>query len=400
MARRHLSSAAGFALLAAVAACVRPEPAAPPLTVTEKSLSPVGTPQPGQALVTFLSGTVLASTADAWAPVEIGDLIEEKRTLRVGAGSYCELQFGAMAAVRVEENTEVALGSVSIEDGRSRVAIGLADGAVLCKVQTPGVLESFRVATKSVVCSARVAGFLVDDRRDGPAIVAVRDGTVSVLPAGVDALVRRAVGPELRTFLAPVEGAARVLRGDEEVRVDAEWAGRAAADVAVLSQSIEEARAAGSSAAAVAAAITPLASAVVAAVGRALEAPRALSPATRAELQPIERMRLVDAAAPVRAPMAARAAAPRPHLVKVAIAANPPESQIRLGGTAIGRGSCAGLFPAGERLVFVVASEGYQDGTLRVTARQGSDAAYEVALQRTLQRSRGRPRGAVPADRR
>ena len=87
-----------------------------------------------EALVTYVSGEVLVKGDLDVEYLEIGSIVHNRETIKVGANSLCELQFSENSLVRIEENTEIRLLDFWLEPEKQTVDIFLALGALLCKV--------------------------------------------------------------------------------------------------------------------------------------------------------------------------------------------------------------------------------------------------------------------------
>ena len=79
-----------------------PEEKAAPVITEIVDLAPVETPEYKQAMITFITGDVFRLEGGEWIYAEIGDFLEENDSIQVESDSYCEIQFGDRAVVRVE----------------------------------------------------------------------------------------------------------------------------------------------------------------------------------------------------------------------------------------------------------------------------------------------------------
>jgi raffinose/stachyose/melibiose transport system substrate-binding protein len=152
---------------------------------TDRDLGQV-TVTPRQALVIYVSGDV--SLADAGRPskVAVGDLLTEGQSIRTGAASVCELQFGAKAAVRIEEKTEVLLASVNFREGAMSIGIDALAGTVLCKVRKLSGSERFQIKTPTAICGVRGTEFGVTVTAQADTLLMVNQGAVGLLPSALD----------------------------------------------------------------------------------------------------------------------------------------------------------------------------------------------------------------------
>ncbi|MBA7524303.1 hypothetical protein ES705_16440 [subsurface metagenome] len=113
--------------------------------VEESEMPPVEAPQYTQAMITFISGEVMVALSNDWQEAQIGDFLEQDDILRVGEESYCELQFGDVGALRIQDNTEVLLQDVLLNPDESNVGVKLAAGSVLAKVSKLTGTDKFAV---------------------------------------------------------------------------------------------------------------------------------------------------------------------------------------------------------------------------------------------------------------
>ena len=120
--------------------------------ITSEDLSNLEIPENTQGLVTFISGDAEYLNNGEWEILFIGDLVDSGSTLKVFQGSFCEIQFGDRAIVKLEENTEIILESVLFETENTDIAINIITGSLLCKVDKLLGNESFSVKTNSSVC--------------------------------------------------------------------------------------------------------------------------------------------------------------------------------------------------------------------------------------------------------
>ena len=153
--------------------------------ITSADLSGLQIPQNTQALVTFLSGNVDVSVNGEWEALFIGDFIETGNKIKVYDSSFCELQFGDTAVVKIQENTEIVMDSVFFETKQTDIVLNIIAGSLLCKVDKLVGNDSFNVKTNSSVCGVRGTEFMVKEDQSGT-ILAVKEGKVAVLPVDID----------------------------------------------------------------------------------------------------------------------------------------------------------------------------------------------------------------------
>jgi hypothetical protein len=156
---------------------------APGLKITE--LAPVEKPSSQQALVTFMTGEVYVYRNNEWLYMEIGELLIKDDILKVVENSFCELQFGEEAVIRLQENTVLEMNSIFHSEDATDIELDIMLGTVLCKVDELKEDEKFQVTTATTVLGVRGTEFLVNSSRI-QTILAVRKGVVQVVRPQVD----------------------------------------------------------------------------------------------------------------------------------------------------------------------------------------------------------------------
>lgn len=194
--------------------------------VAESELPPVEAPQYTQAMITFISGEVLVAFSDDWQEAQIGDFLEEDDIIRVGEESYCELQFGNVGALRIQDNTEVLLQDVFLNPEESNVGVKLVAGSLLAKVSKLTGNDKFAVKTESAVCGVRGTEFWVTITDDGSTKLAVKEGKVAVLPATVDVdEIKEKLADQdaaMIEVVEKIEAAAPIVAANQELTIGGE----------------------------------------------------------------------------------------------------------------------------------------------------------------------------------
>jgi len=139
-------------------------------------LPPPVLPGAGEGIVTSLTGDCFVLRSGTWKALELGDLLTDADTVRVLTASYCEIQFGKLAVVRVRENTQTELVSVKPGVSSPDLRIKLLGGTVLYKVKK--AVGLVKVETSTGVLGVRGTEFMVRQTKTG-AFVAVKDGLVA-----------------------------------------------------------------------------------------------------------------------------------------------------------------------------------------------------------------------------
>lgn len=187
-----------------------------------------------EAMIVFLEGDVALWSNGDWYDADIGNPLLPADRLRVGADSYCEIQLGDLAVVRVQPSTEVSISSLSEQGAESQAAIRIAAGSVLSKVRRMAGDESFEVHTQTVTAGVRGTDFSVSTTATGETVVAVQTGAVAVAPSSLDLAALRAKSADseqAQDLLDQIEAALPVVKAGTEAVLDAATI-ESAADVA------------------------------------------------------------------------------------------------------------------------------------------------------------------------
>ncbi len=391
--------------------------------VTETELNPVEAPRLTQAVITFLSGDVSVLRNETWKYVDIGDFIEQEDTLKVGEDSFCELQFGDKASVRIQENTEVALDTILLEPGQANVTVKLAVGSILSKVGKLSGDERFSVKTSTATCGVRGTEFMVREDPDKTTTVAVKEGVVAVLPASVDVeALKEKAGQENKALIERIEKLeeqAPVFEANEEIVIGEKVLEETEEAFQVVEELVEEIVREETAAPAGGAVVdkpeeekaSEISAEKLEELDRKIEVviqksaeqigpPKKVSEESQEQLDQIEQIRTISipvssvgfvgaktAEAPkeAEAAPAAEAAAeekPKPvELVKIAIRVDPDDAEVYLNDSFVGKGGFSGIFNEGEELALLIQRDGYGEKKLNVKAEIGSDKEYLVELR-------------------
>ena len=84
-----------------------------------------------EGLVVFTSGDVFVNRDGSEEYLEIGDTLVQGDVVETADESYCEIQLGEIAVVRMEQNTIVAMSTLFTSEGGSNMSVKLEDGQVL-----------------------------------------------------------------------------------------------------------------------------------------------------------------------------------------------------------------------------------------------------------------------------
>ncbi len=373
--------------------------ATPTEAVTEtEDLTPVERPETRQGLISFFSGDVFIHHDGDEYFAQIGDLVEVEDVLIVEAASYCEVQFGDSAVVRIEENTEVAMKDISLSPGETDIDLNMKSGSVLCKVKKLAGAEEFKVKTQTAVCGVRGTAFSVSADGGNNTVLAVKDGSVAVLPASVDidSLKEQAgeENEELMAILEDLEESAPVVSANEEVNLDEQTmkeTEEAARTVATAVEEIaEEAKTEKKIDPAKLASLSKAVEETKKAVRKKVAEPRQVSLVNKEKLDKIDKIAMIDIAP-----------AAEQELVKVAVQAEPAGTEITVNGKEVGTGSFSGIYPAGKELAIHLSNPGYKDHTIEITASKETGKLYKVKLVQAVSAEKAEGRtgdGSAAAD--
>ena len=381
-------------LLLPLVTCQKAEPAPvaeeevieeiPAVTETE-DLAPVEIPEITQGLITFFSGEVYIMDEEEWWEVGIGDLIEVDDILKTEADSYCEIQFGDTAVVRVQENTQLAMSTISLSENEANVKLNLKVGGVLCKVEKLVGTEDFKVETQTTVCGVRGTEFAVKATEDNKTVLAVKEGAVAVLPSNVDVdeLKEKAGDKEgVAEIIEELENSAPLVSANEEINIDETTLQATAETASAVEEIVEEIAKEGK---------TQVASEKMERLTRAVEEsktevaktvdpPKKMSQENTEELKTIDKMKLLDIPVATKGEKAEEKEAPKITLYKVSLNIRPANAEIRLNGDLVGKGKFSGIYTEGELLKFDVTRNGYFDHSFSITANETTAKLYKIEL--------------------
>lgn len=352
-----------------------------------------------QALITFLSGEVYVSRdSGEWKEAVIGESLKQGDSLRVDEDSYCEVQFGNTATIRIQQNTEVRLKDILLQMRLTKVKVALTAGAVLCKVRKLSKNDRFKIQTPSVICGVRGTQFVVRFSRSKGTVVAVKRGRVAVLPAvlDVDAIKEKlkTKPKELLAVLEKVEDAAPVVTANRELRVNTAVIKKtegvfktvvdkitsvAVAERAIAPKKIKE--------------ITRLVNETVRRVKENISPPVTISKESLEELKPVEEMKIIEMPLPEKQTVP-QSTPKKPsggvsekasgggafNLERIGIIAEPKDAEIFLNGNPVGKGTFFGLFRLDEQLDFVIKRDGFVTKELKINVTKGSGREYHIRL--------------------
>lgn len=357
-------------------------------------LTPVAQPEYKEGIITFFSGDVNIFDEGSWYEAEIGDFVTEKNSIKVESDSYCEVQFGETAVIKLQENSEINLAVIDLKPGEANVNLDMKLGNVLCKVQKLASEESFKVKTQTAVCGVRGTEFSVTSEAGKETVLAVKEGAVTVLPKSVDVeqLKEKVAdkGDEVLKAIEKIEKEAPVVQANEEVAISEKLIAETEKSVAKVETIVNEISKEQTAAAKVES-IKKLESAIEEqqkVVVKTVEPPKAISEKSTENLKQINDMRLIalvpaEPAAPAEAggkPEAPKA--PVIKLYKVALETITDGAFIEANGRLVGKNSFSGIYPEGEVIRFNITRSGYEPYDLEFKVTEATAKLYKIELKK------------------
>lgn len=324
-----------------------------------------------KALVTFLSGVSFVLQGNDWQPLEIGDQLQGGNTVKVDEDSYCELQFGGLAVVRIEANTVLAIEELFLMSTGGNITFNITAGSALYKVGKLRGDQRFDIKTMTAVMGVRGTKFAVQvDEKEGT-LLAVKSGALQITPASieVDRLIEKLQGKDERVLelLQRINVSAYTVRAEQEIFIT-EQAVEQMEDpfneleelvdsiIAEMETTISEEQLQ---------LLDQRIEAVIQGVASTVAPPVELSAASRKTLEALEEIRMIDIP---------------DELVAVTLRVEPEDAKILLNNRYPGKGAVSGIFSRGENLLFSIQRQGYLEKTLELTADK--NAEFVVKLEK------------------
>ncbi|MFW5786112.1 MAG: PQQ-binding-like beta-propeller repeat protein [bacterium] len=358
--------------------------------VEETPTPAVETPADIAAVIVFIMGEALIQEAGGWSPLDVGTALSADDVIQVADDSYCEIELGNVATVRVDADSEVTLRRLLFSEEESDARLALNRGAVLSRVRTLAQGSAYAVQTESSVAGVRGTEFSARVDESGAVKIAVREGRVGVRPLvpeiddfdPVDDVQRRTV----RRIQEALDQASVGVSDSQEIEVTRERAAEAAnALVSVRGNVGEVLRTANEEGA------EEIAESAREAAPRAtatLPEVRPLSEESRVALDQILQLHAVSVfqqreereQREQREDRADRAEEAEPQLVSLEVVAEPGDAKIILNDDRRAVGRFAGVFPRGEELSVRVEAEGYQPVSFPIILRDVQGRSLTVTL--------------------
>ncbi len=339
--------------------------------------SPASVAAPSVAFVTNLSGDVQFKSGGAWKEASLGQFLAPGESLRTGDGAEAEIQISDHAGILVRNNSTVRI--VSLES--SPYTIELTSGAVISRVAKLGQTGRFRVQSGNSVIAVKGTRFLV--RQENGTHVAVTDGTVSVLPTGIDPqdLTGLTTDSRVRSALEALDRKAVLIEAGHELTLApgvGETERRVMDDVASRLRQMEQEKSKQQKSPSTS---PELLSNLLVYVGQkvAQETPQvqSISQDSRTALNDAGPLNLLPVPKEQKSEQFASAG-----LASVTIKTDPEDAEIYLGDRNIGKKIFSGLFRKDETVTFTVKKPGYRDKTLRITFTKNLNQTLMVTLEK------------------
>ena len=355
--------------------------------VEETPTPTVEEPAEVEAVVVFIMGEALLEEVGGWRPLEVGTTLSVDDVIQVAGDSYCEIELGNVATVRVDADSEVTMRRLLFSDDENDVRVALNRGAVLSRVRTLAQGSSYAVQTESTVAGVRGTEFRASVDETGAAKVAVREGRVGVRPVvpevddfePVDEVQRRTV----RRIQEALDEASVNVESNQEIEVTRERATEAANVLVSVRESVAEVLRTADEEGAEEVARTAREAAPTATA--ALPQTQPVSEESRVALEQIAQLHPVSIfeqreERAAREEEAEEQEPEEPRLVSLEVVARPENATILLNGDRRAVGRLAGVFPRGEELSIRVEAEGYQPVSFPITLRDVQGRSLTVTL--------------------
>ncbi len=399
------------------------QPPEAPASAAQEPAEPVpGTPAPvnvktlTEGLVVFTSGDVFVTRDGEEEFLDIGDQLFQGDIVGTGPDSYCEIQLGEIAVVRMESDSLISMSSLFSSENGSRMGVDLEEGQVLCKVKKLLEDDSFKVKAGTVVCGVRGTEFGVSSRGDEQVLLAVKEGAVAVTPASLEKVAELADQEEsLKGVAVKIQEASLVVGAAEEVEIQKETFQNLEEIAPVIEQvvqKIEEKKVAlergenmagtdeadpdsvDQAIAAIEKEVTQKVEEILSVIEKKPEivAPavlekKVISEESRKVLETTDEMELISYTAPAAAQeagtdkAASQPAPVMPSLYKVVVRVEPENAEILSSGRVLARGKFSKLHPEGKKLSYEFRLEGYKPQTLDLTVDENTQDEYLIKLE-------------------
>ena len=383
---------------------VSPDSAAEAEVKEKAAVEDVPVEEPAEGLVVYTSGDVFVRREGSEFFLDIGDTLVQTDVVGTAADSYCEIQLGEMAVVRMEENTLIEMSSLQAGRKGSRMSIDLDKGQVLFKVRKLLDEDAFKVQAGTVVCGVRGTEFAVSSRREGEILLAVKEGSVAVVPAALEKVRELAwQEPSLKGVAAGIENVSLVVMSSEELAIDQSAFEEVKTVLPLIEEvlkKIEQKKASlegvdkrdGEALKAAEASIALIDEEVVKQAALLMDAiektPELVAPGklkkneiseeSRETLKSTDNLELISFTAPDGRESGSKPVLP--ELIKISIRVEPADARILLGAKVLATGHFSGLYKKGKTLDFSFQLEGYKPQKLDLLVSDDSLREYILTL--------------------
>jgi outer membrane protein assembly factor BamB len=342
-----------------------------------------------EAFVIFISGEAYVQGQGDWESLEIGNIVHPDEVIKVGDNSLCELQFGEQSVIRIKENTEVFVKDLWLKPAETDIDLDLAVGSVLCKVSKLSGAESFKVRTRTAVCGVRGTEFSVSFSEAKETVLAVKEGTVAILPESAEAdniqEQEKIKNTDVRAMVEKLEMAALLVTKDHEVTIDEKTAREAANIVNDMVGEVRNADQKEELTKAELVKVDTLVTETNEKINKIINSPRKLSTENEEDLKALDQLEIKEVI--VEPEEAAEVPGKEeeekvPILVKIRIRTEPKDAEIYLDGSAMGKGKLQIINEEGTSLNFIVQKQGYKKESLVIEVKKSGQKEYNVVLQK------------------
>ena len=343
---------------------------------TEKGktvVSTVNIPQVTQGMITFTTGDVQKFQNNEWTDAEINDFVEKGDTVKVETDSFCEIQFGKTAVIKIEENTELVIPSLNTAAGSTDISVKMITGSVLSKVNKLTSGDSFSVQTQSAACGVRGTQFMVTAEGDSDTLLAVKEGSVVIVPSkfDLDKLFEKIPADKNDVYISlkNIEKSLTVVNADQEIAISSEDMVRIEKTYEDLEKAVSLYQEKGEKKSSDE--IKSLSDLLV----KELSVTTSLTDRNKEKMEYLDTMVIRDLPDSADESITDK-------LVTVSVTVNFKDAQVIRNRQIIGRGGFSAIVNNGEEVNLLIRKRGYFDKELVFTAESNSENKYEVILEK------------------
>jgi outer membrane protein assembly factor BamB len=369
---------------------------------TQSSAAAVEIRDDTQGLIVFLSGDVFLNRNGEEEYLNIGDSVSQNDVIKTDEDGYCEIQLGDIAVIRMDANSILQIQTLISSSEGSRMGVELESGTVLCKVKKLLDDDSFQVKTNTVVCGVRGTQFSVSSDQEADTILAVKEGTVAVIPRSFDKVSELAFEEmALAPIVAKIEEFAVVVSASEELTVHKDTfkeAEELAKVVETVVQKVEEMKKAEavlkendteSLKEELAVLVLEVEKEVEVLLVSLEESPEAMVlenlDVKEISEEAAEVLKATETMEVITIPVAAAVEQKKvPVLFRVQISATPAAALITQNGFLLGSGTFEKLYTEGSEVNMEVMLEGYKSQSLKMTVDEMNSGDYSIILEEIL----------------